>query len=834
MNLKDRKATRVAELRGRFTKTLIERLKTHARRHLPASTEQAFQAVSENTFRARIIGRKIKWAVSRIVPVMFAGRRDPLEMLRSTKPRKEEALRQEYSLSGLDKKSDTFVIYRVIGNDLVPRHKKGQSRNNLRFVLENEPDLPDCEKRWIVNRIFDQDEERAIIDLLEAYGQSYILVPFIAAEYRAIGWDFDALPGPGYFTGREYQALSGAEQARATAALYRLKNNYIMHNNGARNLALRDGRLRAKWILPWDGNCFVSVSAWREIRDGVKRSPHLKYFVVPMERIVDNNVLLRDDFEPYPIEEPQMIFRSDATEGFNEDFCYGRRPKVELFWRLKIPGPWRFWWDDPWDQPRRAGAREAGQFGVVGWVARLSSGVPALEQEGRASFVDRGVARNTAIISTIDHVDHLVREEPDDLHGLAFYSSLALEQAAAALRGGSKEGLATVAERIIEDAKEALTRGPYSVVDKTTLPPSADPHDYWHPAPYYWPDPNKRDGIPYISRDGLRVPGTRLYEPDSDRYDRTRLQLMFDGTTALALGWALTGREDFARHGAQLVRSWFLDPATRMNPHLRYAQVRRGHNKDLGSPSGIIELKDFYYFLDAVRLLERSGAFSENDTAALKEWMQQYLDWLETSSQGKKECSARNNHGTYFDLHTAAVNSYLGNCRKLQHIFLRAQSRISQQFTVLGEQPEEMVRSLTQHYCFFNLQGWFNILLLARAHGFCLKQTHTRLGAAFDWLLGQDLSNWPYEQIEPFDGDRLLPLALAAQRLELVALDTSGLDHVGMDFHSAKPIFHPHDAVQPYWNLNQAATADASRTTDSEARSARPDTSINRPACASR
>lgn len=711
-------------------------------------------------------------------------------------------MRKEYLRSGLDKKPDTFVIYRIIGNDLVPRHRKGQSRNNLRFVLENEPDLPDCEKRWIVNRIFDHDEEREIIDLLKAYGQRYVHIPFIAEEYRPIGWDFDALPAPGYFTSREYQALSKEEQTRATAALYRLKNNYIMHNNGARNLALRDGCQCAKWILPWDGNCFVTESAWREVRDGVKRSPHLRYFVVPMVRIVDNNVLLQDDFEPYPVEEPQMIFRSDATESFNGEFCYGRRPKVELFWRLNIPGPWRAWWDDPWDQQRRKRSPEAGQFGVVGWVARLTSGEPALEQENRDSFVDRGVARNTAIIATINHVDHLVREEPDDLNGLTFYSSLALTQAAAALRDGGKGGLATVAERIVEDAEKALTRGPYSVVDKTTLPPSNDPHDYWHPAPYYWPNPCKRDGIPYISRDGLRVPGTRLYEPDSDRYDRTRLQLMFDGTTALALGWALTGREDFAEHGAQLVRCWFLDPATRMNPHLLYAQVRRGHNKDLGSPSGIIELKDLYYFLDAVKLLERSGAFSDNDSAALKQWLTQYLSWLETSSQGKKECSARNNHGTYFDLHTAAVNSYLGNSLALQHIFLRAQSRISQQFTVQGEQPEEMQRSLTQHYCFFNLQGWFNILLLARAHGFSLSQAHTRLGAAFDWLLGQDLSNWPYEQIEPFDRDRLLPLVLAAQRLELQnrtvakALDSSA------DFRAVKAVFYPHDAVQPYWNLH--------------------------------
>jgi hypothetical protein len=48
-----------------------------------------------------------------------------------------------------------FVIYRIIGNTLPPRHGPGDTCNNLKFVLENEPDLPSCEKRWVLNRLFD-------------------------------------------------------------------------------------------------------------------------------------------------------------------------------------------------------------------------------------------------------------------------------------------------------------------------------------------------------------------------------------------------------------------------------------------------------------------------------------------------------------------------------------------------------------------------------------------------------------------------------------------------------------------------------------------------------
>jgi hypothetical protein len=62
-----------------------------------------------------------------------------------------------------------------------------------------------------------------------------------------------------------YAKMSAYDQGRAQAHLRRFKNNYVINNNGARNAALRDGKGRAKWVLPWDGNCFLTAQAWSEI-----------------------------------------------------------------------------------------------------------------------------------------------------------------------------------------------------------------------------------------------------------------------------------------------------------------------------------------------------------------------------------------------------------------------------------------------------------------------------------------------------------------------------------------------------------------------------------------
>ena len=52
----------------------------------------------------------------------------------------------------------SVVLYRIIGNDLPPRHQYGQVYTNVKFILENEMDLPGWSKRWVLNRIVNMTE----------------------------------------------------------------------------------------------------------------------------------------------------------------------------------------------------------------------------------------------------------------------------------------------------------------------------------------------------------------------------------------------------------------------------------------------------------------------------------------------------------------------------------------------------------------------------------------------------------------------------------------------------------------------------------------------------
>ena len=170
-----------------------------------------------------------------------------------------------------------------------------------------------------------------------------------------------------------------------------------------------------------------------------------------------------------------------------------------------------------------------------------------------------------------------------------------LERAKARLASGDA-ALKSALVRLIAEADAALEVGPFSVVHKTRLPVSGDVHDYFSYGPYWWPDPDKVDGLPYIRRDGEVNPEAR-----NTNSDRVALAAMTETVVTLSLAFYFTDKPIYAERAALLLRTWFLDPATRMNPHLDYAQAIPGRVDGRGI--GIIDTTRWIALTDALGLL---------------------------------------------------------------------------------------------------------------------------------------------------------------------------------------------------------------------------------------
>jgi hypothetical protein len=324
------------------------------------------------------------------------------------------------------------------------------------------------------------------------------------------------------------------------------------------------------------------------------------------------------------------------------------------------------------------------------------------------------------------------------------------------LRAGDTN-LAPALARLKQDAQEDLAAGPISVVNKRVIPPSGDKHDYMSQAPYFWPNPDTTNGLPYIRRDGERNPEINQIT------DHRAVDQLTEKTETLALAWYFTGDEACAAKGAELLRVFFFDPATRMNPNLRFAQAIPGVNTGRGI--GIIESRGFTRVVDAAGLLAGAKSWTGADQSQLQNWFTQYLTWMRQSENGRAEAAAKNNHGTYYDIQAASFAFFVGQTNLAAEILAAArEKRIAVQIEPDGRQPLELVRTRSWSYSQGNLEGLMQLARLGDNVGVDLWNYRTPDGrgirVALDYLAPYSFGDkeWPDQQLGGWQPQILFPL----------------------------------------------------------------------------
>jgi Alginate lyase len=250
---------------------------------------------------------------------------------------------------------------------------------------------------------------------------------------------------------------------------------------------------------------------------------------------------------------------------------------------------------------------------------------------------------------------------------------------------------------LMRRAETALRAPLRSVTHKTLTPPSGSKHDFMTRGPYWWPNPNTPNGLPYVRRDGQRNP-----EVADGALDVDCLAAMIADTRDLSLAFYFSNEPRYAQKAATVLRSWFLDPATRMNPNLRFAQGIPGIAEGRGT--GLIDTRDLWLVIDAVALLAPSGAFTAADQTALRQWFVDYERWFSTSEPGLDEAAAYNNHGSYYDAQRAVFLLFIGEHARARRLLFDAQTlRLASQIDREGRLTFEVERTRPFHYTGFTL-----------------------------------------------------------------------------------------------------------------------------------
>lgn len=306
-----------------------------------------------------------------------------------------------------------------------------------------------------------------------------------------------------------------------------------------------------------------------------------------------------------------------------------------------------------------------------------------------------------------------------------------------------------------ENADRYLTAKSVSVMDKEAVAASGDKHDYLSQARYFWPDPSKPDGMPYINRDGIS-------NPEIYKLDRYRLGSMADMVNTLAFAYYFTGDERYAAKATEMLRVWFLNKDTRMNPNLEYAQMIPGQNGNKGRNYGVLDTYSLVPMLDGVRLLEKSKSFKAKDSKALKKWFSDLVHWIVISPQGIEESQQANNHSTACDAQIIAFALYGGDRDLAQRVAGEvAQKRIFKQIEPDGRQPHELWRTLAFGYSQYNLTHLLDIMQMAANAGLDMGTVVSNDGRSvekgLDYLasfIGKNAKAWEYMQISDFDNKK--------------------------------------------------------------------------------
>jgi alginate lyase len=317
--------------------------------------------------------------------------------------------------------------------------------------------------------------------------------------------------------------------------------------------------------------------------------------------------------------------------------------------------------------------------------------------------------------------------------------------------------------RVLAAADRYLSEAPTTITASRSPRSAGGPHDFFSEGDYWWPDPANPGG-PYVQRDGMT-------NPDNFVEHRRALMRLSVQVPALAAAWKLTRDERYAAHAGKHLRAWFLDEATRMSPHLLYAQAIQG--RFTGRGIGIIDTIHLVEVARAIEVLEGSPALSPEERTGVKGWFTEYLRWLTTHKHGLDEREATNNHATCWTMQVAMFARLVGDQPMQAYCRERFKAvHVPKQMAADGSFPREIGRTKRYGYSLFQLEamaGVAQILSTPQDDLWAFELPDGRgMRKALAFLVPyiRDKRTWPHPKDVMYDGDwpmRQVSLLFAAR-----------------------------------------------------------------------
>lgn len=276
----------------------------------------------------------------------------------------------------------------------------------------------------------------------------------------------------------------------------------------------------------------------------------------------------------------------------------------------------------------------------------------------------------------------------------------------------------------------------------------SDKHNYESLSIYYWADSTDNEKGKYKAHDGMINPEYKLY-------DYPKLWELSEKLKYLSLAYYFSNKEKYYKVYIKIIRTWFIDPNSKMYPNFEYAQVVPGYNNNHGNAHGIIESYLFNDIIESIRLVNSCRKIDKKIHKQLKQWFADFTEWLMTSKNGLIENSTNNNHGIAYDVTLYNMAFFVGDHTTCQNIVNKFRSyRLDKQINSDGSQPNELKRTRAYFYSIFNLTHIIDFCLMLKSNGiYYYQENQKRIDAAIKYLsFFLDNKNlFPYREISNWE-----------------------------------------------------------------------------------
>lgn len=303
-------------------------------------------------------------------------------------------------------------------------------------------------------------------------------------------------------------------------------------------------------------------------------------------------------------------------------------------------------------------------------------------------------------------------------------------------------------KEIIQKANKLLKHKVFSVVNKTGIPPSNSKHDYMSIGPYWWPNPNTKNGLPYVRRDGEVNPETQ-----NNFTDVIEKRKFIYAVKTLCKAYYFSDDIKYAQKNITFINAWFLNEETKMNPNVNYGQYVPGKSK--GRSFGIIEFEGLKEVTKFLELVKYRGILNKKTEVGMHNWFTKYSNWLKNSKLGKGAVVRKNNHGTHYDAQLLSILIFLNKTDQVKnHLLTLSIPRIFSQIEPNGSQPLELERTKSFSYSVMNLHGFLELVIIGKRVGVNLWDVVSKDGrsikSAFQYMVPYltHKKKWKYQQIK--------------------------------------------------------------------------------------